>query len=320
LRIGAIDIQPVIDGSIVSRLPASKPLPDQDSALWQQQHGMFRAGGLIESTVGAFLIRAHGRVILVDAGAGQAFPDGYHPVIIDVDDPDDPLATAYLARGLSEELVRQYAADFALINVTQGALPASLAATGTRPDEVTDVVLTHLHFDHIGWVSADGEPYFPNATIRCAAADLDYFLPGPAEERTVSLIYNAMRAPERLEPVLDRIETWDRDEVLMPCINVRLAPGHTPGSSVVVVSDCGERAMLLGDVVHCPLELMDNDFDLIADHDAQLAQQAREAYAKELEDGETLVAAAHFPGLKFGRLLAGGGTRAWAFVEGSHIG
>ena len=38
-------------------------------------------------------------------------------------------------------------------------------------------------------------------------------------------------------------------------VDVRLAPGHTPGSSIVALSDGAARAMLLGVMVHCPLEL-----------------------------------------------------------------
>jgi glyoxylase-like metal-dependent hydrolase (beta-lactamase superfamily II) len=236
MKIGDIDVTGIVDGSILSKLPASRPFPEIGSVPRQRQHGMMLEDGRLNSTVGGFLVRHSDRVLLIDAGAGQAFPQGFTPVVIDPDDPDDPVASEYRARGLSDELIRKYAADFASIHVTQGLLPQSLTAAGVTPEDVTDVVLTHLHFDHIGWVSSDGEPYFPNATIRCAAADLDYFLPGAAEERTVSLIYSALRAPERLAPVLDRIEAWDRDHTLLPGIDVRLAAGHTPGSSVIVLS------------------------------------------------------------------------------------
>ena len=196
-----------------------------------------------------------------------------------------------------------------------GDLPDSLAALGVRADDVTDVIFTHLHFDHIGWASADGAPFFPNATYRCAAADLDYFLAGPDEEQFTSALFYAATARERLAPVLDRIETWAADRALLPGIDVRLAPGHTPGSSVIVLSDGNERALLLGDMVHCPLELMDDDFNLLADHDQELANRVREAYARELEGTGTLAAAAHFPGLRFGRLLPGETTAALELCE-----
>jgi len=313
MRIGWIEIDPVLDGSILAKLHASKPFPAPGSPQWEDQHGIFRDDGLIESTLGAFLVRAGDRVVLVDAGGGQALPEPYVSPAIDFDDPDDPIASTFRARGLPDEILDALAADFRRTHIEQGRLPASLEALGVRADDVTDLVFTHLHFDHIGWASADGAAYFPNATIRCASADLDHFLAGPAEEEFVSVIFRALRAAERLAPVLDRIETWDSDQTLMPGVDVRLAPGHTPGSSVVVLSDGSEQAMLLGDIVHCPLELMDDDFNLLADHDQELANKVREAYARELERGDIPAAAAHFPGLQFGRLLPSEGTRRWSF-------
>ena len=116
--------------------------------------------------------------------------------------------------------------------------------------------------------------------------------------------------PDRFDPVLDRIETWESDRTILPGIDVRLAPGHTPGSSVIVVSSGSEKALLLGDIVHCPLELMDDDFNLLADYDQELANRARRAYAQELEGTDIPVSAAHFPGLRFGRLLPGEGVQA----------
>ena len=314
MKIGRIEIEPVLDGRILSMLHATKPMPEPASPLWQDQDGMFRADGLVESTLGAFLVRTGDRVVLVDAGSGQAFADGFATPVIDLDDPADPIAASILAHGLPAEVARRIANDFARTHIVQGQLPVSLAALGVRPADVTDVVLTHLHFDHIGWVSADGAPYFPNATIRCAAADLEYFRAGPDEEHFVSRLFRAPRARERLAPVADRVETWTADGTLMPGIDVRLAPGHTPGSSVVVVSDGTARALLLGDIIHCPLELMDDDFNLLVDHDQELANRVREAYARELEGSDVPVAAAHFPGLRFGRLLPGETTRRWTFV------
>jgi glyoxylase-like metal-dependent hydrolase (beta-lactamase superfamily II) len=313
VKVGRVDIEPVLDGSILSKLPATKPLPTPDSVQWADQHGMFRADGLVESTLGGFLIRAGERVAIVDAGGGQPFTNGYAPPVVDVDDPDDAIAALFRARGLTDDMIRLAAAEFARVHIDQGALPTSLAALGVCADEITDVIFTHLHFDHIGWASAEGAAFFPNATIRCAAPDLDYFLTDPIDEEYVTLVFRALSARERLAPVLDRIETWESDTPLFPGVDVRLAPGHTPGSSVVVISDGADRAMLLGDMVHCPLELMDDDFNLLVDHDQELANRVREAHARELEGSDTLASAAHFPGLRFGRLLAGEVTRRWTF-------
>jgi len=312
MKVGDIEILPVIDGMIVAQLPATKPFPDQESVAWQEQH-MFRPDGMIESTVGAFLVRVGERLVLVDAGAGQALAHGYAPPVIDVADDNDPFVALFRRRGAPREQIQHAADHFGRTEMVRGELPASLERAGVRPDEVTDLIFTHLHFDHIGWASSDGGAFFPNATIRCAAADLEHFLAGPDEEEIVSLVYCTPTAPQRLAPVLDRIETWDADRTVLPGIDVRLTPGHTPGSSVVVISDGDERAMLLGDMIHCPLELMDDEFNLIVDVDQDLANRVRAAYARELEGSNIPVAAAHFPGLRFGRLLPAQGLRRWTF-------
>jgi glyoxylase-like metal-dependent hydrolase (beta-lactamase superfamily II) len=284
-----------------------------DSVQWREQHGMFEPDGTVISTVGGFLVRAGDRVLLCDAGIGPEPPGGYSSPVVDLDDPDDPFTAYFLAQGLPREQIGFIAEHFGRTQVERGRLPASLAAIGVAPEEVTDLVLSHLHFDHIGWAATDGAPCFPNATVRCAQADLDYFLPGSEQEVMTQLVYQAPAAPERLAPILDRIEPWHGDENLAPGVDVRLAPGHTPGSSVVVLSSGVERAMLLGDMIHCPLELQDDEFDMIVDVDQEAANRVREAYARELEGSGIRVAAAHVPGLEFGRLLPGEGIRRFVF-------
>src|SRR5215204_5732840 len=56
-----------------------------------------------------------------------------------------------------------------------GHLLEHLALAGVTPEAVTDVVFTHLHFDHVGWATNEDEPVFVNATYRAHAADLEYF-------------------------------------------------------------------------------------------------------------------------------------------------
>jgi hypothetical protein len=118
---------------------------------------------------------------------------------------------------------------------------------------------------------------------------------------------------ELLPPVVDRLETWEGDTTIVPGIDVRSAPGHTPGSSVIVISSGSARAMLLGDVVHCPAELLSDDWEAIFDVDVALARRTREILARELEGTDIRAAGAHFPGLQFGRLLAAEGRRQWVF-------
>jgi glyoxylase-like metal-dependent hydrolase (beta-lactamase superfamily II) len=188
-----------------------------------------------------------------------------------------------------------------------GRLLTSLAQVGIQPDGVTDVLLTHLHFDHVGWVTQKGAIVFPSATYRCHREDWQHFVAGPDAEA------GAIRKLSPLEP---RLEPFAGECTIAPGIDVRTAPGHTPGSTIVVISSGPARAMLIGDVVHCPIELTEPDWEMAFDVDPQLASRTREALARELEDGEVPAAAAHFPGLQFGRLLSDEGGRKWTYGWG----
>src|SRR4029077_14088466 len=116
---------------------------------------------------------------------------------------------------------------------------------------------------------------------------------------------------KKLSPIESRLETWDRDGTILPGLDAMVAPGHTPGSRIVVVSDGVDRALLLGDVVHCPVELLDDEWEGLGDVDPELAKRTKNALAREIEGTDTPVAAAHFPGMVFGRLVSANGRRAW---------
>jgi glyoxylase-like metal-dependent hydrolase (beta-lactamase superfamily II) len=188
-----------------------------------------------------------------------------------------------------------------------------------QPEEVTDVIFTHLHFDHIGWASRDGVPVFPNATYRCDSRDWEYFVDPPAELAAQPLDEDNPMAPlvapgsgrALLEPVESRLDAWDGDSALLPGLDVRLAAGHTPGSGVMVLSSGTARAVLLGDVAHCPVELLEDEWAGIGDVDAELARRTRVALMREFEGTDVPLVASHFPGLRFGRVLAGQGKRQW---------
>ena len=219
--------------------------------------------GLVHIPVGCFLLRNGETTVLVDAGLGD----------VDVG----------WARG--------------------GGLPAALRAAGALPGDVDIVVLSHLHIDHIGWLWAEGRPYFPNATVRYGAADWPRFVAGPDAEVRSRQIMESLAAAGRLEPLEGDMVRVARG------LTARHTPGHTPGHYGLVVSSGTERAVLLGDAVECPLQLEEPDFHAMSDVDPTLAARTRESLWRELEGTNVAVGGAHFPGLEFGRVLRGAGRR-----------
>jgi glyoxylase-like metal-dependent hydrolase (beta-lactamase superfamily II) len=111
-----------------------------------------------------------------------------------------------------------------------------------------------------------------------------------------------------------KFEAADDGAAIAPGVNVIATPGHTPGHASVVVSSGQERAFILGDVIACPAQLEETEWSGLGDMDPALARRSQEAVAQEAEASGALLAAAHFPGLTFGRVLRGEGRRYWAPV------
>jgi glyoxylase-like metal-dependent hydrolase (beta-lactamase superfamily II) len=189
-----------------------------------------------------------------------------------------------------------------------GELPAALQGAGLAPADIDVVVCSHLHIDHIGWLVVDDRPYFPNATVRYGAGDWDQFVTSAAADDRGRHIMEVLLERGRLEPL-------DDDMVAIASgLTARHTPGHTLGHYGLVVSSGDERAVILGDAVECPLQLEEPDFYVLSDVDPSLAKRTREALWRELEGTSALVTAAHFPGLEFGRVLAGAGKRYFSAV------
>ena len=221
--------------------------------------------GVLHFELGGFLVRTGDRVVLVDAGVGT------------------------IDNG-------QYAG---------GAFLDSLRAPGVAPDDVTDVVFTHLHFDHVGWATRKGEVVFPNATYRVHAADWAHFVEAPDAQPG---------AVRKLTPLEAQLRTFDTDASIAPGLSARHTPGHTPGSTIYIVADGEQRALLLGDVVHSVVELGERDWEAVFDVDPVAASAVRNAVADEIADTSDLVVGAHFPGLRFGRVVTTAGGRTFRAV------
>ncbi len=116
---------------------------------------------------------------------------------------------------------------------------------------------------------------------------------------------------ERLRPCLDRLETFE-DGPLLPGIAIELAPGHTRGSSLVIFTVGARRVVILGDVAHSPVQLLETEWNTPFDVDGALARRTRQRLVRDVQaHRDTAVAGMHFPGLRFGRVEGAEGRRRW---------
>jgi glyoxylase-like metal-dependent hydrolase (beta-lactamase superfamily II) len=235
---------------------------------WSCHQDRLDAHGHLELTLGGFLLRTGPRTVLVDAGVGGIDNGRY----------------------------------------AGGGFLDSLRALDVEPADVTDVVFTHLHFDHVGWATRRGEVVFPHATYRAHARDWAHFVDSPDAEPG---------AVRKLSPLAGQLELFDTDATLAPGLDTRHAPGHTPGSTVFVVSSAGERALLIGDVAHSVVELEEPEWQAVFDVDPEAARAVRRALVDEVIDTPDLVVPAHAPGLSFGRIITTTPGRRWVSMPGT---
>lgn len=245
--------------------------PASHPEAWEAHTRWLDGDGRYVTSLGAFLIRSGDRKIVVDLGLGKD---------VEIEIPD-------FARASS------------------GRLLESLGAAGVTPDEVDTVLYTHMHADHVGWTSVDGALTFPNAEhLIGAAAEFDFWRANPEVAFAPS--------PEAvLDPLENRLTTCSDGQAVAPGVTLRATPGHTPGHQTVVVSSGTERAVILGDLVHCPVQLVEPEWSVLFDVDPVQARTSREALLDELEGTDVAVACGHFPEAAFGRVVRGEGKRYW---------
>lgn len=271
MQIGDIRIDALIDGEVAVP-PDALYASGIGEAEWEpyKQH-LCCITGMALNTVGSYLIRHGDRVILHDAGGG---PQSLFPF-------------------------------------TSGGLRSSLLAHNIQPTEVTDVIYSHLHIDHIGWTSVNGKSYFPNATLRIDRRDWEHYT---NPERELEEWEVPVTNPEtdtvsaRFAPVLDQIELFEGDAELLPGVIAHDAGGHTPGSTVIELTSNGESGLLIGDLVHTQPELVRDDWVFGVHNDPDKAMAAIERFRKMIYDKNLPFAAAHFPGMPWGKLSKGEGS------------
>ena len=142
-----------------------------------------------------------------------------------------------------------------------------LAERGLQPRHVTDVLLTHAHYDHsINWLM------FPEASIVIGRDELDWSLKQPWGETFVPELY--MQELEKSP----RLRTISEGDEVFPDVRAQLTPGHTPGS-IVYVLDAGERDIVFtGDACKNRAELVSRTADMT--YDAAITNASIEAIWK----------------------------------------
>jgi glyoxylase-like metal-dependent hydrolase (beta-lactamase superfamily II) len=201
------------------------------------------------------VVRSGGRTILVDSGIGKEYPDF----------------------------------------TRAGRLAQRLDAAGIDPASVTDVVLTHMHMDHIGGLLDDGlmSRLRPDVPVHVAAAEVEFW---------AAPDFSRASMPPSIPPVLrsaagrfmdryrNQLRLFETEHEVAPGVVVCRTGGHTPGHSVVRMASGGDRLMFAGDAIF-PVGFEHPYWHNGFEHDPEEAARVRVRLLRELAaTGEPLVA------------------------------
>lgn len=198
-----------------------------------------------------------------------------------------------------------------------GDLLKNMKAAGYSPEDVSAILLTHLHFDHVcGLNDSECRPAFPNAVVYASEDESRFWLtPLPqliATKENRHLFHIATRAVAAYRNKRAFREFKDGDEV-RPGLKAILTPGHSPGHTSFLVGCGNERILLWGDIVLSrALQLaypqVSNDFDF---DQAQAAATRRSIFKKVIQEN-WLVGGGHLPFPGLGRLVEKEPGYGWA--------
>lgn len=193
-----------------------------------------------------------------------------------------------------------------------GRMAAGLNAIGITPDQITAVVISHGHPDHIGGCSMNGEPCFKNATYYVPPSEVEFWSQKPGTEKTFPNFMLGV-GNAKLGPVSKMIKPYSDGDTIIPGVTAIAAPGHTIGHHAFLLADGGAKLLHLMDAaVHYLVGPEQPDWALGVEMDPGKAADTRKSLFKRAAEENLLVAGYHFPFPGLGVVIAQGSS--WRFV------
>jgi glyoxylase-like metal-dependent hydrolase (beta-lactamase superfamily II) len=198
-----------------------------------------------------------------------------------------------------------------------GQLTDTLDGLGITPEDVTHVVFTHAHPDHLWGVLDDfDDPLFYNATHMIGSAEHAYWT-DPDTPNTIGQdrASFAVGAARRLEMIADSLELIEPGQEVLPGVMAHATFGHTPGHLSFEIRDGSEALMVVGDAIgNAHVAFARPDWASGSDQDSETGIATRTRLMDQLATDGIRMLGFHLPEGGIGRVERDGD--AFRFVQG----
>lgn len=234
---------------------------------------------------------------------------------VDQSQPLTPPCNVTLLRGADRVVLIDAGAGIAFQD-SAGRLLDAMDAIGVAPDDVTDVIFTHGHPDHLWGVLDDfDDMLFYNARHAMGAVELDYWRdPATVDSIGAERQAFAVGAARRLEAIDDQLETIADGAEVLPGVQALLTPGHTPGHLSFAVDGPEGGVLIVGDAIgNHHVAFGAPDLPSGSDQDMGMAAETRLRLLDRAAGDGSQIIGFHLPGGGLGRVEAAGS--AYRFVQ-----
>ncbi|MDR2641769.1 MAG: MBL fold metallo-hydrolase [Planctomycetaceae bacterium] len=177
-------------------------------------------------------------------------------------------------------------------------LLANLGKAGIKTNEISDILLTHTHGDHVSGLFSGTKPNFPNASIWITADELNFW-----KSSNNKLVEKTINAYGDLKIIV----TDEKTPIVLPEIVAVDAVGHTPGHVTFLVTSKGQKVFIAGDLLHsASLQFPHPEISSRYDNDPKQAAEIRKKLLTRTVKENWIFVSAHIPFPGFIRLEANG--------------
>ena len=187
-----------------------------------------------------------------------------------------------------------------------GPFLENLASAGVTPEDVDIVMCTHLHADHVGWNTRlennNWVPTFPNARYLFAEKEFKYWQALHDADPPEPVMYGSFE--DSVLPVISsgQAEFVTGDHKIANGIYLEPAYGHTPGNVLIHAENNNKHAILCGDTIHHPVQLIHPEWSTNFCTDQSESRSTRQALLSDCAGSGSILLPAHFHSPEYGTI------------------